>query len=124
MKKLLCLVLAAMMPVSYTHLVYAGAFRRLGQFPQARAERFGVLRHLHAGGALRLRLGGGRGRGGGFLLCRARQAAGGLVHAQFAQAGKAAAQPVQAPMLQIERHRRVATDGGQRSAQALSLIHI
>ena len=98
--------------------VYAGAFRRLGQFPQARAERVGVLRRFHAGGALRLRLGGGRGRGGGFLLCRARQAAGGLVHAQFAQAGKAAAQPVQAPMLQIERHGRVAADGGQRSAQA------
>ena len=94
-----------------------GPFGRGGQSGKARGKGGGIRGRFH------IAVGGGgvfcRRSGRGSAVARQlRKAARGLIHAQFAQAGKAAAKAVQAPCVQIEGHGRIAADGGQRAAQA------
>ena len=88
-----------------------------GKRAQALGEGWRVFRRLHATGRGTARVHFGR-RGGAGHLRQLRKAARSLVHAQFAQAGKATGKAVEAPCVQIEGHGRVAADGGQRAAQA------
>ena len=83
---------------------------RGSQFGKARGKGGGVRGRFHiaVGGGSGLCRRSGR---GGAVARQLRKAARGLVHAQFAQAGKAAAKAVKAPRVQIEGH-------------GLSLIHI